>query len=285
MGAAPMRSALFVPATRPERIAKALASGADGVIVDLEDAVAPGDKAHARDNLRRFLEQEPRARLCVRINAAGSDQHRPDVALCAHPGVSAIVLPKAAAAADIERVAATGKPVWPIIESATGVVQLRALARARGVERLALGTLDLMHDLDWVAEAPPVERALDQVRCELVLHSRAADLAPPLDGVHAALDDEAGLSRAAARARAFGFGGMLCIHPRQVETVNAAFTPSQEELVWARRVLEAAGSGEAVAVLDGQMVDAPVIARARRLLARAKPDETSASVSRRQKES
>lgn len=285
MGATPMRSALFVPATRPDRIAKALASGADGVIVDLEDAVAPGDKAHARENLRRFLQQEPRTRLCVRINAAGSAHHQPDVALCAHSGISAIMLPKAGAAAGIERVAATGKPVWPIIESARGVAELRALARARGVERLALGALDLMHDLDWVAEAPPVERALDHVRCELVLHSRAAGLAPPLDSVHAALDDEAGLSRAAARARALGFGGMLCIHPRQVKTVNAAFAPSQEELVWARRVLEAASSGEAVAVIDGQMVDAPVIARARRLLSRAQPDEMSGSVSRRQEES
>lgn len=125
MDAAPMRSALFVPATRADRIAKALASGVDGVIVDLEDAVAPGDKAPARESLRRFLEDEPRARLCVRINAAGSAEHRPDVALCAHPGIAAIVLPKADAVADIERVAATGKPVWPLIESATGVVELR----------------------------------------------------------------------------------------------------------------------------------------------------------------
>lgn len=265
----PARSALFVPATRPERIAKALASGADAVIVDLEDAVHPSDKRVARENLRRFLDTQPQARLCVRINAADSADHEADLALCDHPGIATVMLPKAASRMAISRVAATGKPIWPIVETATGLVGLHALACAVGVERLVLGSLDLIHDLDLVPDQGPGARALEHARFDLAVHSRAAGLVPPLDGVFPVLDDKEGLAQAASHARAIGFGGLLCIHPCQVAAVNAAFTPTASEVEWAKRVLDAARSGQGVIVLDGQMVDAPVIARARRLLERA----------------
>lgn len=265
---APVRSALFVPATRPDRIAKALASGADAVIVDLEDAVPATEKAAARDNLRHFLEEQPDVRVCVRINPAFSAEHEADLALCCrHPGVGTVLLPKAEPGAGLKRLAATGKPIWLLIESAAGLVGLHELAGSAGVERLALGTLDLAQDLALVAEQEPAMRALDHARFELVVHSRAAARLPPIDGVFPALRDDAGLASAAAHARAVGFGGMFCIHPHQVPVVNAAFAPTAVELDWARRVLEATASGQGVAVVDGEMVDAPVIARARGLLA------------------
>lgn len=262
----PARSALFVPATRPERIAKALASGADAVIVDLEDAVPAGEKATARDNLRRFLDERPDARVSVRVNPAGSAGHDADLALCRHSGVTTVLLPKARARAELDRVAAVGKPVWPIVETAAGLVGLREMVIAPGVERLALGTLDLIHDLDLVPDRDPAARMLEHARFCLVVHSRAADLATPMDGVFPVLADDQGLANAASQARARGLGGMFCIHPRQVAVVNAAFIPATAELDWARRVMEAARSDQGVVVVDGQMVDAPVIARARRLL-------------------
>ena len=269
MTAPSLRSALFVPATRPERIDKALACGADAVIVDLEDAVPPEQKAAARENVRQFLAARPQARVFLRINAADSPEHDADLALCEQAGVAAVLLPKADPAAGLERIAATGKPIWLLVETAAGLVGLHELVAAPGVERLALGTLDLMQDLDLVADSAAARRALDHARFELVVQSRAAGLAAPIDGVFPAFGDDAGLQLAATHARACGFGGLLCIHPRQVALVNAAFAPTEAELDWARRVLEACRAGDGVVVVDGQMVDAPVIARARRMLERA----------------
>ncbi len=269
MTAQPLRSALFVPGTRPERIDKALASGADAVIVDLEDAVPPDQKTAARDNVRQFLAARPQARVCLRINAADSPEHDADLALCEQVGIATVLLPKADPAAGLDRIAATGKPLWLLVETASGLVGLHELVAAAGVERLALGTLDLMQDLDLVAGSEPAQKALDHARFELVVQSRAAGLAAPIDGVFPAFGDDAGLQRAAVHARASGFGGLLCIHPRQVAVVNAAFAPTGAELHWARRVVDAVQAGQGVVAVDGQMVDAPVIARARRLLERA----------------
>ncbi len=265
-----IRSALFVPGNRGERIPKALASGADAVIVDLEDAVASAAKAEAREVIRAFLDTTPAARVLVRINAAGVDGHEADLALCTHPGVAAVMLPKAETASAVGHAAAvSGKPVWPIVESAAGLLALPELVCVPGVARLALGSLDLALDLDLVPGSEGAERMLDQARFALLVQSRAAGLTAPIDGVFPVLDDTAGLSRAARHARAAGFGGMLCIHPRQVGMVNAAFTPSAAELDWARRVVEASACGEGAFAVDGQMVDAPVLERAQRILRRA----------------
>ncbi len=267
-----VRTALFVPATRLDRIPKALASGADAVIVDLEDAVAPENKGWARAGLRDHLLSQPDAGLCVRINGPESSEHDADVRLCAELPVAAVVVPKAQSGRALEALAQrTGKPLWPIIESARGLLALRELATARGVARLALGALDLMQDLDWMPGHESVERALDRVRCDLAVHARAAGLPAPLDGVYPAFNDDEGLRGAVARARALGFEGMLCIHPRQVPIVNDGFKPSASELEWARRILAAARGGDGIAV-DGEMVDAPVVARARRIVADAEAD-------------
>ena len=256
------RSYLFVPGDRPERFAKACASGAHAVIVDLEDAVAPENKAAARAAVAAWL--HPDHPVIVRINAADTGWFREDCALAGRPGVAGIMLPKAERLEDIAALRAAGAPaVLPLIETAVGYDQARALAGAAGVQRLVFGSIDFQLDLGITGE----DEALLAFRSGLVLASRLAGIAAPVDGVSTALDDPARLAADAARARQLGFGGKLCIHPKQVPGVNAAFSPSEAEVGWAKRVLEAAGraNGAAVAV-DGKMVDRPVLLRARAVL-------------------
>jgi (S)-citramalyl-CoA lyase len=263
-----VRSALFVPGNRPERFAKALASGADVVIVDFEDAVAQSDKTLAREQLAGFFDEHPQARFWVRINAAGTDEHEVDLELCRQqPGVVGILLPKAESAAQVNHVAAIGKPVWPIIESAVGVLSMGAIAACPGVQRLTFGALDLALDLGLKAGSAGAETVFDQTRFALLLHSRVNSLEPPLDSVYPAFEDDAGLTQAMRRGRDMGMAGALCIHPRQVSVLHAALAPSAEEGAWAQRVISAAEAGGAAFKVDGQMVDAPVLSRARRVLA------------------
>ena len=262
----PFNSLLFVPGSRPERIAKALAAGADAVIVDLEDAIAPGEKDAARAALAAALDA---ARpVMVRVNAADTPWFPADLELLAHPGVAAVVLPKAEHAEDVAVVhrAAGGKPVLPLIESALGFEQRLSLAHAAGAQRLIFGHIDFQADMNMRA----TEDELLPFRVALVLASRLADILPPIDGVTTALDDADLLRSDAVRARRLGFGGKLCIHPRQVAVVNQCFTPDADEVAWAQRVVaaDAAAGGAAVAV-DGRMVDRPVVLRARAIVAEA----------------
>ncbi|WP_339490794.1 HpcH/HpaI aldolase/citrate lyase family protein [Pseudomonas sp. EL_65y_Pfl2_R95] len=270
MNSSTIRSALFVPASRPERIPKALAVGSDVVIVDLEDAVEENLKEQARSDLDAFLQANPDARLHVRINAAAHKGHQADIALCArHAGVIGVLLPKIESAAQVRHVAACKKPIWPIVESAKGLQALVEIAQAEGVERLSFGGLDLGLDLGLAAGTAGAARMLDQARFAIVLQSRLAHLAPPLDSVFPAIDDPSGLAQFARDASDMGFGGMLCIHPKQVAVVHQSLMPAADELAWAQRVMSAAEQGAGVFVVDGQMVDAPVLGHARRLLERA----------------
>ena len=267
-----VRSALFVPGSRPERFAKALAAGADAVIVDFEDAVEEPLKLQARDNLAAFLTAHPQARVWVRVNAPEHAGHADDLAFCAHQsGVSAVLLPKVENAAQVAVVARTGKPVLPIIETAKGLLALERIAGAEGVERLSFGSLDLALDLNLNTDSASAQRFLDQARMAVQLHSRGADLAPPLDGVFPAIGDPQGQQRAMRHAYDMGYGGALCIHPSQVPLIHGVLAPSSEELAWARRVVDAsvAAKGAGAFQLDGQMIDAPVLLRAQRLLALA----------------
>jgi len=265
-----VRTALFVPATRPERFAKALASGAERVIIDLEDAVEEALKDQARANLERFLEQSAPVQVLVRVNAPEHAGHQADLQVCQrYSGVIGILLPKAETVEQIRIVHATGKPVWPIIESARGLAALPQLASAQGVERLSFGSLDLALDLNLRDGSEAAAQVLGQARYAVLLHSRVAQLAPPLDGVFAAIADSEGLRRHIGFARDMGFGGALCIHPAQVALIHQAFMPDAAELQWAQRVVAQAEDGAGVFTLDGQMIDAPVILRARALLHRA----------------
>lgn len=271
-------SFLFVPANRPERYAKALASGADAVIVDLEDAVAPADKPAARAALAQgfaALDGAQRGRLLLRVNAVGTPWHAGDLALArglAAQGLGAVMLPKAESAAALAEVAAAVGPgcaLLPLVESVAGLDALDALAAAPQVLRLAFGHLDFQADAGLACG--PDEAELLPVRLALVLASRRAGLAPPIDGISPSTQDMARLAADTARSRRGGFCAKLCIHPAQVAPVNAAFTPGAEALAQARRLLsafEAAGGG--VCVVDGRMVDAPVLKLAQRTLALAR---------------
>ena len=262
------RSYLFVPADRPERYAKALASGADAVIVDLEDAVAPAAKDGARAALAAWLAGGGNG-VAVRINDAASAMFASDLALVARPGVHAVVVPKAERGDDLAavRAAAPAAALLPLVETAAGIANARALARAEGVERLLFGSLDLQLDLGIEGDGDE----LLAFRSEVVLASRLAGIAAPVDGVCTAIDDSGALDADTRRARKLGFTAKLCIHPRQVAVVHAAFAPSADEIAWAKRVVAAAqaSAGGAVAVA-GAMVDRPVLLRAQGVLARAR---------------
>lgn len=261
-----LNSLLFVPASRPERIAKALAAAADAVIVDLEDAVAPADKDAARAALAAAL--DPARPVMVRVNGADTPWFPEDLELLAHPGVAAAMLPKAEDPEDVAVVAAAaaGKPVLPLVESGSGFERRLALAHAKGVQSLVFGQIDFQADLGMRCS----EEELTSFRVALVLASRLAGIAPPIDGPTTAIDDEDQLRADAQRARRLGFGGKLCIHPRQVAVVNECFTPTAYEVAWAKRVIEAdAGARGAAVAVDGKMVDRPVVLRAQSILADA----------------
>jgi (S)-citramalyl-CoA lyase len=265
-----IRSALFVPGSRPERFAKALAAGADAVIVDFEDAVEESLKPQARDNLAVFLLATPEASVWVRINAPEHAEHAADIAFCQqHSGVAGVLLPKVESAAQVAAVAVVGKPVWPIIESARGLLNLAEIAAAHGVQRLSFGALDLALDLNLSNDSLAAQFVLDQARVALLLHSRSANLLPPLDGVHPAIDDPQGLHQSIRHAYEMGFSGALCIHPKQIAVIHQALAPDAQVLAWAQRVMDASSHGAGAFQIDGQMVDAPVLIRAQRLLALA----------------
>jgi citrate lyase subunit beta / citryl-CoA lyase len=263
--ALPARSYLFVPGSRPDWIEKARASGADVVIVDLEDAVAPGEKDRARSAVDAALDSS--RPVVVRINPFGSTWFERDLALCSRAGVGAVMLPKSEDPANLDTAhVACGRPVLALVETARGVWNALALAQTPGVERLAFGAFDFRLDLG-LPDAGYAQ--LVPYRARLVLASRIAGLAPPIDSPSVALNDVAAVRSEAMEGKNAGFGGKLCVHPSQVAVVNTTFMPSPQELEWASRVAEAARAarGGAVAV-DGKMVDRPLLDIAERLLAR-----------------
>jgi citrate lyase subunit beta/citryl-CoA lyase len=268
------RTYLFVPGNRPDRFEKAWQSRAHAVILDLEDAVEGTQKDQARENVASWL--SPERPVYVRINGTGTPWFERDLEVIRMPGVLGVVLPKAEHPEQIAQVAAylTGEArVLPLLETALGVWNACALAQGRQVERLAFGSVDFQLDTGITGE----QEELLYARSRLVLASRIAGILPPVDGVTVALDDMTRLRDDVARARRLGFGGKLCIHPRQVETVNRGFAPTEAEHAWARRVLEAVeATGAGALRLDGELIDRPVIAHARSILAQAdSPGQTN----------
>lgn len=265
-----LKTMLFVPALRPERIEKALASGAGAIIVDLEDSVHQSAKEAARQSLESFLNRHEGAGIYVRINARGTPFFEDDLALCnRHDKVAGIMLPRAESAEDITVVANAGKPVLPLIETAKGLVAIHAIAASPAVYRLSFGGLDLSDDLGIEGNTAGAEIILDQCRYQILVSSRAAGLLPPIDTVFPVFDDYQAVLARARRARNMGFSGMLCIHPKQLSPVQSGFAPDAEQVEWALKVLAAAESGEGAFKVDGQMVDAPVIAMAKTIIERS----------------
>jgi citrate lyase beta subunit len=277
------RTLLFVPGDRPDRIGRAIASDADAVAVDLEDAVAPEAKARAREDVPGAVEAAAaRDGLFLRINPVDGPDFADDLATVAAllPRLAGVLLPKIEDARAVHRLdallggleATARLPVGatallPIVETARGVLAAPAIAAASPrVATLLFGTLDLAADL---GVTPTVEgRELLHARSQVVLATAAAGLPGPLDGPHAALDDIDGLVRASVLARDLGFTGKVVLHPRQLAPVQETFAPTEAELAWARQILAAArdaGTG-AFRMADGTFVDAPVLRRAAALL-------------------
>lgn len=280
-----MRSKLFLPATRLDLAGKALASGADAVCIDLEDAVTKAGKDDAQRAASLYLQSVRRSvspPLIVRINAVGGDHWRQNLEAVALPSVVQINLPKveqpdailmAAAALDVlEQQRGILSPIGLLINIETPAALARAAQLASAHPRVAglqvgFGDLFLACGIDHNNAA-----ARDHVRMTVSVAAAQAGI-PCYDGAFADVRDTAGLEREARNARAFGFTGKSCIHPRQVATVNAAFTPGGDEMAWARKIVEAAGHiddpGQGAFLVDGQMVDEPLLRLAQRLLARA----------------
>lgn len=274
---------LFAPANATRKAEGALASAADVVVLDLEDAVPPGEKATARAALDGLVALPRRGMLIIRVNAMGTPQVLRDIEAAVAAGANGIMLPKAeteweAGAADWamrQFEAEFGRPdplhLVPLIETARGVSNLGRIAWPARVTCVAFGTVDYEADLGLSGAAG--QTAVAQGRHAVVLGSRAAGLGSPIDGVTLAARDAALCRKEAEWARGIGFGGKLAIHPAQIEPIQAAFRPSPEELDWAAEVVrrsgEAAAAGSGAVLVRGRLVDAPVLLQAERLLARS----------------
>lgn len=258
---------LFVPGTRPDRFGKAAASGADAVIIDLEDAVAPEDKHNARAAAAEFVDATP---AVVRINSPGSPWLEADLAaLMDRRCLAGVMVPKGSSPEELAAVARVLDPVplVVLVESAAGVMRAAELARVPGVARLAFGNLDFATDTG-ISPSQPNEPELLYACSLLVIASRAAGLAGPVAGVTQSVTDPVAVARDAERQRRLGFTGKLLIHPAQVTATGRAFQTAEQDVEWANRILTAVStSRDAVALVNGEMVDKPVILRAERILA------------------
>lgn len=258
---------LFVPGDRPELFAKAARASADAIIIDLEDAVAPDKKDIARTSVASHgIETLP---VIVRINAFASADYAQDIQAALKGKPVAIILPKAESAEQI--IATIGMmgdacPIIPLIESAAGLAALPALLAPAQVACVAFGAFDFSLDLGCEATWEPLLLA----RCELVWRSRVAQKLAPWDSPSATINNPDEVEKEAARAAKLGFGGKLAVHPGQINAIKRAFTPDEELVAWANRVIDACKDGAAVQ-LDGAMVDRPVLARAIKILSSRKP--------------
>jgi citrate lyase subunit beta/citryl-CoA lyase len=266
-----VRSLLFAPGSDERKLVKALASAADAIVADLEDAVAPAEKAAARALVRDVFAvavDGPGPLRLVRVNAVGSEFHADDMAAVAAIAPDAIVLPKATPDA-VDALGADGPPVVAIVETAQGVRLAYEIASRPRVAALQIGAIDLGAEVGL--EPRPDGLEILYVRSKVVLDSVAAGLRSPFDVVHLNVEAGAALEEECRLARSLGFRGKACIHPSQVPVVNRAFTPSDSELAWASNVLDAyetsMAEGRGAVALDGEMIDLPVVERARRLLA------------------
>jgi len=268
------RSFLFVPGDRPERFIKALGAGADRVIIDLEDAVLPGAKEAARDHIANWASSSEAKEIAVRVNAIDTVWNSDDLRLVASlPNIVAVILPKAESRKTVEAIAARlqrRQQLIALVETSLGYVDRLDLARSRGLSRLAFGSVDFCSETGIRG----LGSELDPVRLELVITSAATGLPPPIDGVTLEVKNAELLAADIDRTRRLGCGGKLCIHPAQVVAVNEGFSPTGDEIDWAKRVIAASSTSGAVTV-DGKLVDKPVLDQARKILAAVGRDAAS----------
>jgi len=272
-----LRSLLFVPGDRPDRIEKALATEADVVILDLEDSVAKEKKDYARQTVASFLVRPRPKPIFVRINALGTMATGADLDAAVPHSPDAIVLPKAEGAASVMEL---DKRLWafdagdtPILPIATETpAAIFALGQYAGITPRLCGLTWGAEDLSAAVGGVPREEdgrftpPYEMVRALSLFGAHAAQV-PAIETVYPALQDEAGLAAYAARGHRDGFAGMLALHPAQIAAINTAFTSTADELIWAQRVVESFAGGDGVIQLDGKMLDAPHLKRARAILA------------------
>lgn len=278
------RSLLFTPGDQPERLRKAPDAGADVLVFDLEDAVAPAHKQAARRTVQTILSDpgfDPDAEVCVRVNAidAGGDE---DLAGILGPNVrlDSLLLPKVARAAEVEAVARRlddhdrTLSIIALIETAAGVLHAEAIAAAAPTDGLFFGAEDLAADIGATRTTDGEE--VSYARQHVVIAATAAGI-DAIDTVFVDIDDLTGLKADARRAVQLGYDGKPAIHPAQVDPINEAFRPDEEDLAWARRVLDARDDAghSGVFTVDGQMVDRPLVRRAERLVNRADASENA----------
>jgi citrate lyase subunit beta/citryl-CoA lyase len=248
-----------------------LESSADSVIIDLEDAVPEEDKESARASIRAAwptFTAEQKKRLIIRSNSPGNKFYSADLILLRELDASCLLIPKSESLDQVNGAALVlpNTAIIPMIETAIGLDRVNEIANSEQVLRLALGNIDLQADLGMVCDAQETE--LQTARFQIVLASRLAQIAPPIDGVTPSTDDIERIADDAERAKRMGFGGKLCIHPKQVSLVKDAFMPTEAEVSWAHRVIEADKASKGGAIkLDGRMIDRPVVLLAQRTLA------------------
>jgi citrate lyase beta subunit len=266
-----VRSLLFAPAAEEAKLRKALASPADAVVADLEDGTAPEEKEAARGVVEAlFAEPATGGSRGLRVNAVETEWFEADLELTGRLALDFLMLPKATPDA-VAALGRAGPPVLAIVETADGLRLAYETAAAARVLALALGSHDLGAELR--TEPRPDGLELLYARSKVVADSAAAGRRPPFDTVYLDVRDQDGLEAECVLARSLGLRGKLCIHPNQLETVRRVFAPAEEELEWARRVLDAyeqgLREGRGAIAIDGKMVDMPIVRRAERLLAEA----------------
>jgi len=262
-----LRSLLFAPGSDARKLEKAFGSTADGVVCDLEDAVAPQDKERGREVSASALTAASGPARFVRVNAVDTTWFGDDLAWAGTLELDGIVLPKASPEA-IDVLGPDGPAVIAIVETAMGLRQAFEIASQPRVHALILGSVDLGAEVGLETRTDGQE--ILYARSKVTVDSAAAGLRGPIDVVHLDFEDTAGLEEQCRLARALGFRGKACIHPAQLETINRVFAPSESEIEWARRVIDAFESqSEGVLAVNGTMVDKPVVERARRVLREA----------------
>lgn len=267
------RTWLFVPADKIDKVPKAFASGADQIIVDLEDAVAKKDKQQARDNLYHYDCQNESKPIWIRINQTQSQHFLSDIEMCQRLNkISGILLPKTESANDIKTSHhLTNLPIIGLIETAKGLHHLNDIAQAQGLLALSYGFLDICHELNVQPNTPSADIIANQIRYQLLLTSKVHQLVPPIDSVYPDFHDDLGLQQRVQLWSNMGMSGMLCIHPKQISTVHQSLIYDIKDIEFAHQVVNTyQQTGKAAFQIDGQMVDLPVIRKCEMLLQRLK---------------
>ncbi|HEB9355570.1 TPA: CoA ester lyase [Campylobacter coli] len=266
------KSFLFVPSIYPERFIKALQSGANQIIIDLEDSVEEAKKEVGRKNIADFSSQcvKNNDKFLIRINETQSAEFQKDLSLIStikeSNSIVGIVLPKAQNYEDIDILSKFELPIIPIIESVLGVENLDDIARHPSVLALSFGSLDMTLDLN-LQEGEGKNFILNSIRTQIVLKSVKYNLLSPINGVYPDIKNIDGLKEDLLFAKSMGFGGSLCIHPNQVVPINEVFSPSAQQIAWAKEILSLRkNSNDIIFNHNGMMVDLPVIKKAEQIL-------------------